>query len=581
LVVVGYLSRRLSEDMARAATNYYTAGEYGQIDQLTYYYNSKNQVLNITDGAVDFNGPNSGKDYKGFVYNPSASLLDNNVTGGNHYAYDNNGNLLADLHKDITLIEYNFLNLPQVITFTGGRTIQFVYDASGAKLKKITNDNGTIVTYDYINGAEYKNNVLQRFAHSEGSVARNSYGAFEHEYVLRDHLGNARVTFTDGTNKGDAYYDWNLWPNYYVDPNVGNTTGYNDGIITSADIKQVNNYYSFGLNMEGNWQGGAQGDNKYQYNEKELNTDFGLNWNDYGARMYDAAMGRWLGVDHLAEKYNIISPYSYVANNPIRAVDPDGADIIVINGRDGKQADLFKAHLNSFFDGKVSISVSSTNVLEIGSLKPGANLNESQQYLYNRLSSMINNHEKTAQVTLSSDHEPIDDYSTANVDPSSIDKFSATVSEPAGQASWYLHFFEEQWHKQVELGLPAFTYSLDNAKAGPGCPNLDCGYTESHVVALASQFKMTGAFVGGEKSIADNNGKQITFMYVNKAGQYVSSHNFIYSVNGIGKSSTTIASNLVGKVPNIKPSRTDVGGQITTIQDYSGIVKSVIKLLQK
>jgi RHS repeat-associated protein len=306
-------------------TNYYTAGEYGQIDNLVYGYNTKNQLIQMVDNAVNPNGPHGLKDLKGFVYDFAVG-----TSGSDHYLYDNNGNLKKDAHKDITLIEYNYLNLPQVITFTGGRTIKFVYDASGAKLKKITNDNGIITNYDYINGVEYKNNVLQRFAHSEGSIARNSYGAFEHEYVLRDHLGNARVTFTDGTNKGDAYYDWNLWPNYYVDPNVGNTTGYNDGLITAADIKQINHYYPFGLNMEGNWQGGAQGDNKYQYNDKELNTDFGLNWSDHHARFYDPAIARWNGVDQLAEKHRDLSPYVFVSNMPTIKIDPDGRDGIIV-----------------------------------------------------------------------------------------------------------------------------------------------------------------------------------------------------------------------------------------------------------
>jgi RHS repeat-associated protein len=76
----------------------------------------------------------------------------------------------------------------------------------------------------------------------------------------------------------------------------------NDGHVTASDIKQINHYYPFGLNMEGNWNG-AQGNNKYQYNEKEWNDDFGLGWNDYGARFYDPAMSRWVAVDPLAEKY--------------------------------------------------------------------------------------------------------------------------------------------------------------------------------------------------------------------------------------------------------------------------------------
>lgn len=39
---------------------------------------------------------------------------------------------------------------------------------------------------------------------------------------------------------------------------------------------------------------------------------------------------RFLTVDPLAEKYYNISPYAYVANNPINAIDPDGRKIIII-----------------------------------------------------------------------------------------------------------------------------------------------------------------------------------------------------------------------------------------------------------
>lgn len=72
----------------------------------------------------------------------------------------------------------------------------------------------------------------------------------------------------------------------------------------------------------------ASAPNKYRYNGKELNEDFGLNWSDYGARWYDAAVGRWWSVDPMAEQYVGWSVYNYTMGNPIKFVDPDGMSVV-------------------------------------------------------------------------------------------------------------------------------------------------------------------------------------------------------------------------------------------------------------
>ncbi|AXY74707.1 hypothetical protein D3H65_12250 [Paraflavitalea soli] len=73
---------------------------------------------------------------------------------------------------------------------------------------------------------------------------------------------------------------------------------------------------------------------RYGFNGKENDNEVkGLgNQSDFGARMYDARIGRWLSVDPLQRKYTDLSPYQYCANSPISAKDPDGRLIIFING---------------------------------------------------------------------------------------------------------------------------------------------------------------------------------------------------------------------------------------------------------
>jgi RHS repeat-associated protein len=56
---------------------------------------------------------------------------------------------------------------------------------------------------------------------------------------------------------------------------------------------------------------------------------------DFGARMYDSRVGRWMSRDAHESKYPDLSPYVFVANTPIVAIDPDGKDVIILVAKDG------------------------------------------------------------------------------------------------------------------------------------------------------------------------------------------------------------------------------------------------------
>ncbi|MDL2320543.1 hypothetical protein LJC45_05370 [Alistipes sp. OttesenSCG-928-B03] len=78
--------------------------------------------------------------------------------------------------------------------------------------------------------------------------------------------------------------------------------------------------------------------NRYLYNGKETQESFGVNYLDYGARMYDSRIGRWHSIDPLAEKYYSQSPYFHALKNPINAIDPDGKDsyLLIWFSKDGE-----------------------------------------------------------------------------------------------------------------------------------------------------------------------------------------------------------------------------------------------------
>jgi RHS repeat-associated protein len=92
--------------------------------------------------------------------------------------------------------------------------------------------------------------------------------------------------------------------------------------VHSAVI-QVENYYPFGLTFNSFATDNSVAQ-KFGFNGKEQQDQLGLNWLDYGARMYHPETGRWSVIDPMAEQTSGFSPYNYAFNNPVLFIDPDG-----------------------------------------------------------------------------------------------------------------------------------------------------------------------------------------------------------------------------------------------------------------
>jgi RHS repeat-associated protein len=327
------------------------------IDNLTYSYpDNSNQLAKVKD---DSNEPQGFKD-------DTATDPDDAT---NDYQYDENGNMIADQNKGIDKIDYNHLNLPTAIYFDGGNKILYLYDATGKKVKKVIDVVGEQTITHYLDGFQYKADELQFFATAEGyaNISHTIFesGFFVHEaetinnqysyiYNYVDHLGNIRLSYGKDPSNGVLRI---IEENHYYPFGLKHTNYDTDKMIYVKEmevlkIKLSPNNIKTGYN--------------YKYNGKELQDELGLNMYDYGAMLYDPAIGRRNNIDPKAEVSRRWSPYSYCYNNPMRFVDPDGmqADDIIFRGKNGNEIRVETAGKDKYID--VPTDIKENRTLDLG-----------------------------------------------------------------------------------------------------------------------------------------------------------------------------------------------------------------------
>jgi len=277
------------------------------VDTYAFAYDGLGRLL----GATHYEGTAAADRYteKGITYDRNGNILTlSRHTGGvaSDYCYvydgnrllglagasslceyDANGNMKKDALGDLRF-NYNLLNLLQEVTGADDTPkAKYAYSADGVKLSVSDGANG----YDYLGSLIYVRTngslSLDQAIFDGGTVRPN--GAVD--YFVKDHLGSVRVI-----------------------------------VDQAGTVREQNDYYPFGERCpESTYAVSAV--NRYKFNGKEEQTVGDLGMLDYGARMYQAGIGRWFVPDPLAEKYYSVSPYAYCNNNPIRFIDPDGMKI--------------------------------------------------------------------------------------------------------------------------------------------------------------------------------------------------------------------------------------------------------------
>ncbi|WP_339869279.1 RHS repeat-associated core domain-containing protein [uncultured Algoriphagus sp.] len=246
-------------------------------------------------------------------YANSNKLRQTASSQGDNYTYDQIGNLTKDVGDGITNIEWTPSGKVRKVTKSSGSPIEFRYDASGNRVEK---KQGTAITR-YVRDAS--GNVMAVYQ-ADTLSERPIYGSYRlgnlayaskpgyrtvgyKQYELSNHLGNVLTVVSDRIHMDSQ----NTW----------------------TDVISRSDYYPFGMEMAGRTESAGY---RYGFNGKEQDSPGmggGGNTYDYGFRIYNPKVAKFLSVDPLAREFPWNSTYAFAENDVIRSIDLDGLEKLI------------------------------------------------------------------------------------------------------------------------------------------------------------------------------------------------------------------------------------------------------------